>query len=325
MRRALAASFMSVFVSALTAFAAAPTSAADDGQTPPAPTAPVVTLRTPTTHIAPVPGCQVLHGKVPGSDWMAGVKVDMVQAKLGFSRNAHELMDDATVAAVKRWQKTHRLPMTGQVDLATWTSLGLKPTDWCVDRYQAKPRLGLTATRAQRIETAIAVARTYLTSHYVWGGAGTPRQGTDCSGLIEQSLFAAGLDVQAPDALPIYGNHQVTASGLFADPRMVHRGWAQRSRGDLVFYRGTGGSITHIGMYLGSGLMIHAWDHSHGIRISPVYGSINGAVLVREVVRPFPTAADIASWKPPAPQPTAGAPVVTPPSSPTAIPTVTPS
>jgi len=85
----------------------------------------------------------------------------------------------------------------------------------------------------------LANARQALGTPYVLGGAS--RRGVDCSGLVQMTYRAAGLQVprtaeQQFEALPA---------------RDVAR------PGDLLFF-GSGARATHVGIYLGDGRMIHA-------------------------------------------------------------------
>ncbi|WP_163647884.1 C40 family peptidase [Modicisalibacter sp. 'Wilcox'] len=106
----------------------------------------------------------------------------------------------------------------------------LQTTD--LDGGQAAP---LSIERAM----ILANARQALGTPYVLGGAS--RRGVDCSGLVQMTYRAAGLQVprtaeQQFEALPA---------------RDVVR------PGDLLFF-GSGARATHVGIYLGDGRMIHA-------------------------------------------------------------------
>lgn len=86
---------------------------------------------------------------------------------------------------------------------------------------------------------AISFARDALGIPYRYGG--TTREGMDCSGLTQASLSAAGITIprtsqQQYDALPAIDS---------ARP------------GDLLFF-GSGGRISHVGLYVGDHRMIHA-------------------------------------------------------------------
>jgi cell wall-associated NlpC family hydrolase len=91
-----------------------------------------------------------------------------------------------------------------------------------------------------RFETdAAAVAERYLGAPYLWGGRDS--LGLDCSGLVQQALYACGL------ACP-RDNDQQAALGRGITPQGL-------GRGDLVVWGG------HIGMMLDATRLIHASGH----------------------------------------------------------------
>ncbi|KXS37535.1 MAG: NLP/P60 [Halomonadaceae bacterium T82-2] len=97
----------------------------------------------------------------------------------------------------------------------------------------------------------LANARQALGTPYVFGGA-SPR-GVDCSGLVQMTYRAAGLQVprtaeQQYEALPA---------------RDVAR------PGDLLFF-GSGARATHVGIYLGGGRMIHAPGRGREVTTTPL-------------------------------------------------------
>jgi cell wall-associated NlpC family hydrolase len=92
------------------------------------------------------------------------------------------------------------------------------------------------------------VAERFVGTPYLWGGRDS--LGIDCSGLVQQALYAAGL------ACPRDSDQQ---AGL-GDP--VDR--ADLARGDLVFWRG------HVGMMLDETLLVHANAHHMAVAVEPL-------------------------------------------------------
>lgn len=234
----------------------------------------------PTTTITPAEGCVVL---TPG---MNGVKVRMVQRKLGMGAR-WETMDAATIARVERFQRRRGLHRRdGVVDRRTWRAMGFAQ-GFCLDRWQARPALPRQATRRQRISTMLDFANSYRGSEYVWGGAGRPRQGVDCSGLVLQALYRAGLDPQPitvdKHVLPRYR----TSASLYAHRRLRHVPLEQRRRGDLIFYtKDSTGDINHVALYLGNDRMVQAkGERVHATQVRQHYP---GQTIAPTVVRPFP-------------------------------------
>ncbi len=92
-------------------------------------------------------------------------------------------------------------------------------------------------------ERILASAMEMLGAPYRYGG-NSPREGFDCSGLVQYAHRQAGIDV------PRTSRAQYNAS------RPVSR--RQLRPGDLVFFRIGGRRIAHVGIYLGDGRFIHA-------------------------------------------------------------------
>lgn len=239
------------------------------------------TYLAPVTTITPPKGCVVL---TPG---MNGVKVRMVQQRLGLPDSAWETMDTRTREAVMRFQKRNGLTVDGVVGPKTWAAMGFVE-DFCMDRWTATPVLGLDAPATKRIGTMIRFARNYLGGEYVWGGAGKPKYGIDCSGLVLQGLYRAGLDPQ-----PITVDKHVrpayrTSRELYEHSRLQHFPFAQRQRGDLIFYRSNEtGKVNHVGIYLGNGRILEAVSGPDTTRIGTVTRLRYGQTVMPTVVRPF--------------------------------------
>ena len=104
------------------------------------------------------------------------------------------------------------------------------------------------------VNLAIASAKSILGTPYVWGG--TTGKGIDCSGLMQRSYRAAGIN------LPRDADQQSQVGRLTA----VRHARAGLGAGDLLFFVGRRGSINHVGMYLGENQFIEAVDE--GVKIS---------------------------------------------------------
>ena len=100
-----------------------------------------------------------------------------------------------------------------------------------------------TSEAAQRL---LEEAAKYLGTPYVWGGYSP--SGFDCSGFVSYCLVHSG----------VRNTGRLTAQGLYNICTPVSQSEAQP--GDLIFFTGTydaGEPVTHIGIYVGNGQMIH--------------------------------------------------------------------
>ena len=91
-------------------------------------------------------------------------------------------------------------------------------------------------------------AEKYLGTPYVWGGS-SPETGFDCSGYVCWVLNESGWDVG-----------RTTANGLWQQSTKISE--AEAKPGDLVFFEGTYDTpgASHVGIYVGDGMMISAGD-----------------------------------------------------------------
>lgn len=212
-----------------------------------------------------------------------GVKVRIVQQKLGVWYSAKlATMDAATIQVVRTFQRRVGLVQDGVVGASTWNSLNTG-WPWTIDSYQEKP-IALSANRSERIEKMIDYAWHQSGSDYVWGGAGSYALGFDCSGLVLQSLYAAGLDPQPINVLAHAEPKYRTSRELYAHPRLMHVPVSQRQRGDIVFYVDGNGVVYHTGIYIGSDQIIHTDWMGRPARQDTIYQGR----LAPTVVRPFP-------------------------------------
>ena len=101
-------------------------------------------------------------------------------------------------------------------------------------------------------------AQKYVGTPYVWGGS-TPETGFDCSGYVCWVYNQNGYDVG-----------RTTANGLWQ--KSQHISEAEAKPGDLVFFEGTYDTPgkSHVGIYLGNGMMVSAGDP---IKYANIYSS----------------------------------------------------
>ncbi|WP_234425437.1 C40 family peptidase [Streptomyces kebangsaanensis] len=107
---------------------------------------------------------------------------------------------------------------------------------------------GATSSRAG---AAVAYAYDKLGSPYVWGATGP--HAFDCSGLTQAAYRSAGVSLPRTTYAQINAGRRVPRSEL--------------RPGDLVFFYS---GISHVGLYVGNGRMIHAPNPSAPVRLAPV-------------------------------------------------------
>ncbi|WP_327234908.1 NlpC/P60 family protein [Streptomyces sp. NBC_01317] len=121
----------------------------------------------------------------------------------------------------------------------------------------ALTRAGRSASRpasqapSSRAAAAVAFAYAAIGKPYVWGATGPGS--FDCSGLTQAAWAAAGVSLPRTTYTQINAGQRVPRSQL--------------APGDLVFFYS---GISHVGIYVGDGKMIHAPRTGTNVRIAPI-------------------------------------------------------
>ena len=128
----------------------------------------------------------------------------------------------------------------------------LFPDSGYVSSYTTPPIIYEIPPAALEDETfaaLIAEAEKYIGYPYVWGGS-NPNTSFDCSGFVSWVLTNSGL----------CNTGRLGAQALYGISTPVSSSNAQP--GDLVFFVGTYGTpgISHVGIYVGGGMMLHCGD-----------------------------------------------------------------
>ncbi|MFF4303822.1 NlpC/P60 family protein [Streptomyces sp. NPDC001601] len=124
---------------------------------------------------------------------------------------------------------------------------------------------GSDSAYATKAAKAIAFARAQIGKPYVWGATGPGSY--DCSGLSQAAWKAAGV------SLPRTTYDQVNAGTTVS--------LADALPGDLVFFYD---DVSHVGIYIGNGMMIHAPKPGAYVREESIY--YGGESIIHSVVRP---------------------------------------
>lgn len=120
------------------------------------------------------------------------------------------------------------------------------------DFVASGPAVAIAGARPNLGHVALALARSKLGRSYVYGAAGP--NAFDCSGLMYW-IWDKTLGFQ----IPRVANDQSKVG------TPVQRNDLQP--GDLVFFADSSGYVTHVGMYVGNDLFIHAANPGSGVRI----------------------------------------------------------
>jgi cell wall-associated NlpC family hydrolase len=100
-------------------------------------------------------------------------------------------------------------------------------------------------------QTAVRTALAQVGDPYVWGAAGP--NAFDCSGLMQYAYAAAGISLPHSSAMQSTMGVPVSRSEL--------------RPGDLIFFYSP---VSHVGMYIGNGQMVHASTSGQPVKIASV-------------------------------------------------------
>ena len=121
------------------------------------------------------------------------------------------------------------------------------------------------ALEDEQFAAMMAEAEKYIGFPYVWGGS-NPSTSFDCSGFVSWVVNNCGVG---------WNVGRLTAQGLYNICTPVSE--AEAKPGDLVFFEYTyeGPWITHVGIYVGEGMMIHAGNPIGYLKFMDSYYSDN--------------------------------------------------
>ncbi|WP_304079640.1 C40 family peptidase [Phascolarctobacterium succinatutens] len=176
--------------------------------------------------------------QVQQSNWRLKVAQQKLQV-LGFSdERPSGRMTEATISALKSFQKQHKLKADGELNDATYQKL----------TWEAFAKEGIPKVKGKEI---VSRAAKYKGVPYVFGG--TTTKGFDCSGYV-QYVFK---DCKAK--LPRLADEQAL-QGIFVTQKQLRPG-------DLVFFTTYAAGASHVGIYAGDGQFWSA-SSSKGVMLS---------------------------------------------------------
>ncbi|MEU8353483.1 C40 family peptidase, partial [Streptomyces sp. NPDC048845] len=126
-----------------------------------------------------------------------------------------------------------------------------RPAERAAGKRSGRRDSGATAPDSTKAQQAIDFARSQIGKPYVWGASGP--NSYDCSGLTQAAWKAAGV------SLPRTTYDQVETGTTV--------GKAAMRPGDLIFFYD---DISHVGLYIGDGQMIHAPKPGANVRVESV-------------------------------------------------------
>lgn len=207
---------------------------------------------------------------VSGTEGIRAVKVAK-RLHVGGSKHwvrVHRAFKAKVRAFQKRHNKHHKNIRTdGVVNYATWRALGFSKSSWYLDRYASPTTTTRASTKHEIIEAMIHRAYAYKGNTYYVGASSTPSWGLDCSGLVAQAMYAAG--VKGFKNTPMWHSQPGGEWGsryLFKTRHLKKISYQHRKRGDLVFYKNHRGIIIHVAIYLGKNKVIDSWPNKVAVR-----------------------------------------------------------
>ncbi len=174
--------------------------------------------------------------EVPYTYYICNVKLE----NFNLSHVPVYIMDEETLSMYATYMST----LGNREDLFPGSSYVGKYTD-PPTLYEIPP----SALEDETFAALIAEAEKYIGYPYVWGGS-NPNTSFDCSGFVSWVLTNSGL----------CNTGRLGAQGLYNISTPVSSGNAKP--GDLIFFVGTYDTpgISHVGIYVGGGKMLHCGD-----------------------------------------------------------------
>ncbi|MFC9327935.1 C40 family peptidase [Kitasatospora sp. NPDC057015] len=150
-------------------------------------------------------------------------------------------------------------------------------TDWgIIPAGSLPPGYQIPTDVPPAVQSAIRWALGQLNTPYQWGGSCTASHGPDpmgrcdCSSLTQQSYKAAGVTLDRVTYDQVRDGSAVAVADLRA--------------GDLLFTEPGASGPEHVGMYIGSGLVVHAPHTGDVVRIAEFSSWKSGVIAIRRVV-----------------------------------------
>ncbi len=134
-------------------------------------------------------------------------------------------------------------------------------------KAEAEAKAKAKAEKASKVDKTLKVAKNLIGTPYVYGGS-TPT-GFDCSGFTMYCYAKAGISLTHNAQAQYNQTKSVSTKDM--------------KKGDLVFFGGSTGNITHVGIYVGNGKFIHSPQTGEYVRIDSLSSRSNFVGATRPV------------------------------------------
>jgi cell wall-associated NlpC family hydrolase len=124
----------------------------------------------------------------------------------------------------------------------------------CAGAPEAPDQRPVVRASDETARKALEFAREMVGKPYKY--AGNSPAGFDCSGLVNYSYGKAGLRMPRDTRSQRQSTVAVSTRNLRA--------------GDLLFFDQEGSKASHVGIYIGDGMMVHASTYGTPVRVAPV-------------------------------------------------------
>ena len=142
------------------------------------------------------------------------------------------------VPAAAQQKASHKTPKKGAVQAVT--------------EREANPAGPFARLSSLQRDSIIEHTRSLLGVRYKWAGL-NPAKGLDCSGIVKYVFAKLGVELL----------HRAAELAKMGDP--ITKDTAAMQPGDLLVFGKAGKRISHVGIYIGDGKMIHASSSSHHV------------------------------------------------------------
>lgn len=143
--------------------------------------------------------------------------------------------------------------------------------------YTAPVLVNSRSTKQDHIDALIKTAYKYLGDRYVVCRSGAPGDGLDCSGLVMQACYGAGVDLWPVNPW----RHRLTkyeyeSRNIAKMDSLKTVAYKNRKRGDLIFFKNSRGKVIHVAIYLGNNKIIHSTSVGGHVVVTGMGGGAYG-------------------------------------------------